>query len=107
MPDNEPRTLLCGPTDTVAETEVVPGSQRRWCTICGTEVWVSPEGLAMCDRHPKTTVVCLRCGIGVMADADDPIIEPIPGIRPDTDDIHAIHAIKQVAAQERAARRAR
>jgi hypothetical protein len=64
----------------------VPGSQIRWCSLCGSEISVSPDGLAMIDRG-EAKPACTDCGIGLMdLDEPDEVISrvggrdvPIPG----------------------------
>lgn len=49
----------------------VPGSQIRWCGLCGTEISVSPDGIELIDAGVAKPV-CTDCGIGLMDMDDEP-----------------------------------
>lgn len=48
----------------------MPGSEVRWCVLCGSEICVSPDGLELIDSGAARPV-CIDCGSG-LADLDEP-----------------------------------
>lgn len=61
--DEDITILITEAVTNVPEGREYPGSEVRWCSVCATEVWLSPSALVKLDKDPKTKVMCAACGV--------------------------------------------
>lgn len=68
-----------------------PGSEVRWCYICGEPVWVSQFALRKMERNHTMRPACAACGVPLMQQEArrndgklrvDPIDPSGPPVRP-------------------------
>lgn len=72
---------LCATVESLPEARTDPGSEVRWCMICGDAVWCSVNTLRLVEDNPKVRIVCNPCGVPMLQAEPDKRLEATPGDR--------------------------
>ena len=69
-------------------SELIEGSERRYCRKCGCAVWVSPSGLKAMQQ--EFIVACVICAARLITAAPGPV-DIVPGGREEL----RVHALRK------------
>ena len=84
MPDEDITILITEAVTNVPKGQEWPGSEVRWCSVCGAEVWLSLSGLTRVDKEPRTKVMCAACGVPYAESQGVAKLQPVEdGISPE------------------------
>lgn len=61
--------LICDPSGKTA----VVGSAKKYCRICGRDIFVAPSGQELLREKPELVPICTVCGFGKMTEEDHEI----------------------------------
>jgi hypothetical protein len=67
--DEDIMLLVSEATKNVPEGEQWPGSEVRWCHLCGDSIWLSQEALQRMDVNPRLRPTCGACATPMMQDS--------------------------------------
>lgn len=71
--------VLCATVQSLPQAQTDPGSEMRWCMICGEPVWCSVTTLAEAERNPRLQILCNPCGVPLVEAEPEKRIAQTPG----------------------------
>jgi hypothetical protein len=71
--------LICGIVGDPMVDEVAGSEHGYYCSLCATEICMSPSMATYWREHPNAVPICTRCSISLVEGDDAAEIMPVPG----------------------------